>query len=94
MKHDDQEHHMETDAYMAVVVSPDGKVWESTAAVASGHEAEYRVRRAAEAAFVHQVCGHLFKRGTDRLVWSVWDVARGNGWQCVVTPVTIQHATS
>lgn len=80
-----------TEAYMAVIVSPEGTVWESTAAVTSGHEAEFRARRWAQAEFVRQIYGHLFKKGLDRLSHSVWEVARENGFQCVVTPVTINH---
>lgn len=84
---------MATDAYMAVVVSPEGTVWEGTATVTSGHEAEFRARRQAEMEFVSQMYGHLFKKGLSRLTHSVWEVARENGFQCVVTPVTIEHKT-
>lgn len=81
-------------SFMAVVVSPDGIVWESSACVATGFEAESRARRNAESAFVSSLYGHLFKDGLDRLTHSVWAVARDNGFKCHVMAVEIDGATS
>lgn len=70
-------------SYMAIVQTPLG-VWDSTASVCSGPEAEYRARRQAERAFVMETLPPFMTRGLDGLIDSYWRAAQTNGCQCIV----------
>lgn len=78
-----------SEAWMAIVISPEGRAWESTAAVVTGFEAEMKARKWAQSKFMHEMLGPFFKTGTDRLSYSFWEVARENGWKCVTSEVEI-----
>ncbi len=75
-------------AFMAIIETPNG-VWESTATVCSGHEAEVRARRGAEMSFVAAIVPQFMRKGLERAHWSLWECARENGCKCVVQEVEI-----
>jgi hypothetical protein len=76
-------------AYMAIIHTPLG-VWESTASVCQGHEAEYRARRKAEVAFCMEAMPPFMKTGLNGLVDSFWRAAQINGCKCIVREVEIE----
>jgi hypothetical protein len=75
-------------AYLAIIKTPLG-VWESTASVCSGHEAEYRARRQAQMKFMEQVLPPFMKTGLMNLTSAYWEAARVNGCECLVQEVEI-----
>lgn len=75
-------------AYMAIIQTPLG-VWESTASVCKGHEAEWRARRQAQSAFAMAIMPPFMTKGLDSLVHSLWDAAQNNGCKCIVREVEI-----
>ena len=78
-------------AYMAIVQTPLG-VWESTASVCTGREADIRARRQAQRAFVLETMPPFMTKGLDVLIDSYWRAAQTNGCQCVVREVEIDTA--
>lgn len=77
-------------AYMAIIQTPLG-VWESTASVCQGHEAEYRARRQAERAFAMEALPQFMTKGLDGLIDSFWRAAQTNGCKCIVREVDIEN---
>lgn len=78
-----------TKAYMAIVQTPLG-VWESTASVCTGHEAELRAKRQAQRAFVIENMPPFMTKNLDMLIDSFWRAAANNGCKCIVKEVNIE----
>lgn len=76
---------------MAIIQTPLG-VWESTASVCQGHEAEYRAKHQAQRAFVMQTLPPFMERGLDGLFHSYWQAAQNNGCKCIVKEVEIENS--
>lgn len=74
---------MSDETYVAVVVAANGKVWESTAALCTGTEAEMHARLWSQDKFVKEVIGPFFPNISRAKAFSVWDLASDNGYQCV-----------
>lgn len=78
-------------AFLAVVSTPKG-VWESTASVCVGHEAEHRARQLAKFAFARDVLPPFMTQGISYLADSLWRAAETNGCRLVVREVEIEDA--
>ena len=74
--------------YLAVVQTPLG-VWESTACVCTGHEAEYRAKRQAQRAFMKENLPPFMTQYTDSLVDFYWRAAERNGCLLIVKEVDL-----
>lgn len=75
-------------SYLAMVSTPLG-VWESTACVCSGHEAEYRARVWAKAKFFEQVCPPFMTKGLEMAADSFWRAAQNNGCKLIGREIEI-----
>ena len=78
-------------AWMAVIETPRG-VWESTATVCVGHEAEYRARQNAWNKFMAEAIPDFMTKGLDGLRHSFENAARSNGCRAIVTEVDLPEA--
>lgn len=76
-------------AFLAVVETPRG-LWESTASVCSGHEAEYRARMTARLKFTVQCLPEFFKKRSDYLADAIWRHAQENGCRMIVREIDIE----
>lgn len=74
--------------WLAMVETPQG-VWESTATVCMGHEAEYRAKAGARSKFCMQIMPPFMTRGLDGLVDSYWRAAQANGCKLIVREITV-----
>lgn len=72
--------------YLAMVETPLG-VWENTATVCEGHEAEYRARAGAKMKFAIDAMPPFMKTGLDLLVDSYWRAAQHNGCKLIVREI-------
>ena len=79
--------------YLAMVKTPLG-VWDSTACVCSGHEAEYRARSWAKLKFFEQVCPPFMTKGLDGAAASFWSAAQANGCSLIEREVEINPKQS
>lgn len=77
-----------TKAFLAIVKTPTG-VWDSTATVCTGHEAEYRARRFAQNKFIAECLPPFMRKGVDNSHYALWSMARENGCSCLVQEVEI-----
>lgn len=75
-------------AWLAVIQTPLG-VWESTAAVCTGNEAEYRARSMAWNNFMREAIPHFMTRGLESLAHSFRSTAENNGCKAIVREVDI-----
>lgn len=76
-------------AFMAIVETPLG-VWESTAAVCTGREAEYRAKQWAKSKFAREILPPFIEKGIDTVVESVWRAATNNGCRLIVREIEIE----
>jgi len=74
--------------FLAMVSTPLG-VWESTASVCSGHEAEYRARRNAKMSFCQQIMPPFMTRNLDMVADSLWRAAENNGCKLIEREIEI-----
>ena len=77
-------------AFMAIVVTPNG-AWDRTAAVCTGHEAEYRARRWAQMKFIGEMLPQFMRKNLDQAHYALWELAQANGCKCVVREVEIDE---
>ncbi len=77
-------------AFLAIVSTPLG-VWESTATVCSGHEAEYRAKNGARYKFATEAMPPFMKTGLSGLVDSFWCAAQTNGCKLIVREIEIEN---
>lgn len=82
---------MSKKAFLAVIETPLG-VWESTACLCSGHEAEFRARRNAQRAFVLETLPPFMKDNLETLFDIYWRTAVQNGCKCIVKEVTLEQS--
>lgn len=66
--------------WIAFIKGPTGQIWEGTASIATGSEAEYKARNFAQMAFCRELVGPLIKSPP---VVGLWDAARESGFECV-----------
>jgi len=78
-------------AWMAVIETPRG-VWESTATVCTGHEAEFRARQYAWNKFMAEAIPDFMTKGLDGLRHSFERAAQSNGCRAIVTEVELSTA--
>lgn len=76
-------------AFIAIVETPLG-VWESTAAVCTGHEAEYRAKQWAKSKFAREILPPFIEKGIDTVVESVWRAATNNGCRLIGREIEIE----
>lgn len=76
--------------FMAIVKTPTG-VWDSTAAVCTGHEAEHRARRMAQNKFLAECLPVFMRKGVDGAHYALWTLAQENGCSCIVQAVEIDE---
>lgn len=79
-------------AYMAIVKTPLG-VWDNTASVCIGHEAEYRAKARAKRLFVADALPPFMTAHIDMLVDSYWRAAQMNGCEMIVREVDVDSST-
>lgn len=84
---------MASKAFMAIIETPSG-VWESTAAVCSGNEAEYRAKSWAKMKFLQQSIPPFMTKNLNYLEHSFWEVARASGCKCIVREIEINPTTT
>jgi hypothetical protein len=77
-------------AYLAVITTPLG-MWENTATICTGHEAEYRAKESAKRKFMESALPSFMAKGLDYLVDAYWRAAQNNGCDCVVKELDINH---
>lgn len=75
-------------AYMAIVQTPLG-VWDTTAAVCEGHEAEYRAKHRARFLFARDAAPPFMQKMTDGYVDAFWRAAEHNGCKLIVREVEL-----
>jgi hypothetical protein len=78
-----------TKAFMAIITTPLG-VWDSTATVCVGHEAEARARRWAQNKFIAECLPPFMRKGVDGAHYALWSLAQENGCKCIVQEVEIE----
>lgn len=76
-------------AFIAIVETPLG-VWESTAAVCTGREAEYRAKQWAKSKFAREILPPFIEKGIDTVVESVWRAATNNGCLLIGREIEIE----
>lgn len=79
-------------AWFAMVQTPLG-VWENTATICTGHEAEYWAKAGARSKFCMDIMPPFMKSGLDMLVDSYWQAAHNNGCKLIVREIDITSAT-
>lgn len=79
-------------AFVAIVATPTG-MWDSTATVCTGHEAEYRARRLAQNKFLAECLPPFMRKSVDSVHYALWGVAQENGCKCLVKEVEIDDVT-
>ena len=76
--------------WIAFVRAADGHVWESTARIATGPEAEFNVRQQAQNAFCHQLTADLIRK----IPYGLWEAARDSGFECICVDMSDRYQLS
>lgn len=77
-------------AYIAMVETPLG-VWESTATVCMGHEAEFRAKDGARHKFAAEALPTFMQKGLNTITDSFWRAAQNNGCKMIVKEIEIEN---